>query len=54
MTSLKKYQVLVTEQYGVWYEVHADTKEEAKDNYSEGVKISEKLVDSQVEEVEEA
>ena len=51
---MTKYRVLVTEQTGVWYEVHSDTKEEAEETYNEGVKVSEELVMSQVEEVEEA
>ena len=51
---MAKYNVLVTEQNGVRYLVEADSKEEAEETYYEGVKVSEELVMSQVEEVEEA
>ena len=48
---MPKYNVLVTDQNGVWYQVEADSKEEAEETYNEGVKVSEELVMSQVEEV---
>ena len=48
---MAKYNVLVTEQNGVRYLVEADSKEEAEETYNEGVKVSEELVMSQVEEV---
>ena len=51
---MAKYNVLVTEQNGGRYLVEADSKEEAEETYNEGVKVSEELVMSQVEEVEEA
>ena len=48
---MPKYNVLVTEQNGVCYQVEADSKEEAEETYNEGVKVSEELVMNQVEEV---